>query len=200
MHFLKAVLKRGNTDLILICILFAVSGCKSNAEKVLAINGTDSVDFPASFEFGRKATAKEIAAWDIDISPDGKDLPVGSGTVAAGRNIYAVKCAVCHGKTGTEGPYNRLVGAYGDTTKAKTIGNYWPYATTLFDYIRRTMPYTEPGSLNNDEVYSVTAFLLHVNKIIDSSVVMQKETLPMVKMPAQKNFIPDDRKGGPEVR
>jgi mono/diheme cytochrome c family protein len=124
----------------------------------------------------------------------------GAGTVPEGRRIYAEKCAACHGKTGKEGPYNQLVGPAGDTTtRAKTIGNYWPYATTVFDYIRRTMPYNEPGSLSDEEVYSLTAYLLHANGIIDSALVLQKDNLPAVQMPAQHKFVPDDRRGGPEI-
>ena len=137
---------------------------------------------------------------DISIRPDGKGLPPGSGTAATGKELYAVKCAACHGKTGTEGPYARLVGPMGDTTKAKTIGNYWPYATTIFDYTRRAMPYTAPGSLSDAEVYSLTAFLLAANNIIDSSTVVDAQSLPRVKMPAREFYVPDDRRGGPEVR
>lgn len=155
---------------------------------------------PARFNLGRAATAAEIKAWDIDVRPDGTGLPEGSGTVSAGREIYAVKCARCHGKTGIEGPYNRLVGAIDDTTKIKTIGNYWPYATTLFDYTRRAMPYDLPGSLTDSEVYSITAFLLHANRIIDSTTEMNKRTLPAIVMPARKYFVNDDRQGGPEVK
>lgn len=155
---------------------------------------------PVRFNLGRVATAAEIKAWDIDVRPDGTGLPEGSGTVSAGREIYAAKCALCHGRTGTEGPYNILVGAIDDTTKAKTIGNYWPYATTLFDYTRRAMPYNLPGSLTDDEVYSITAFLLHANKIIDSTTEMNKRSLPAIVMPAQKYYVPDNRQGGPEVK
>lgn len=220
MHCRKVVSKQGNIDMrvsgplrhwpslvfvllqrhyyvLLICFFVA---CTSNSASITDSNRPDTTDYPASFGFGRVASAAEINALDIDILPDGTGLPAGSGTVGNGRNIYVVKCAACHGKTGREGPQNKLVGAMGDTTKAKTIGNYWPYASTIFDYIRRTMPYNQPGSLSNDEVYSLTAYLLYENRIIDSTVVMQKETLPAVKMPAQKLFVPDDRKGGPEVR
>lgn len=155
---------------------------------------------PVRFNLGRIATEAEIKALDIDVRPDGTGLPEGSGTVSDGRNIYAAKCALCHGKTGIEGPYNRLVGAIDDTTKVKTIGNYWPYATTLFDYTRRAMPYNLPGSLTDEEVYSITAFLLHANKIIDSTTEMNKRTLPAIVMPARKYFVKDNRRGGPEVR
>jgi S-disulfanyl-L-cysteine oxidoreductase SoxD len=210
MRFLKAACRPGNIKrslfywLPVVGFLLTVIACADEAAAVTgnetAVSGKNPADFPPSFGFGRPATASEIAAWDIDISPDGKGLPAGSGNVTTGRNIYALKCAACHGKTGKEGPLNKLVGAMGDTTKAKTIGNYWPYATTLFDYMRRTMPYNAPGSLPDDEVYSLAAFLLFASRIIDSTVTMNKETLPAVKMPAQPYFVPDDRKGGPEVR
>jgi cytochrome c len=169
---------------------------------------TDTLQWPVSFAFGREATATEIALWDIDISPDGIGLPPGSGTVETGKVIYLAKCAVCHGQTGIEGPYNQLVSVFQEkdstavaaSSKAKTIGNYWPYATTLFDYIRRTMPFNAPGSLTDEEVYSLTAFLLHANNIIDSTKVLNAKTLPAVVMPANGLFVPDDRRGGPEVR
>jgi cytochrome c len=159
-----------------------------------------SKNWPASFGFGRTADAREIAALDIAVRPDGKGLPAGEGRVPEGRQLYAVKCAACHGVTGREGPYAVLVGAMGDTTKAKTIGNYWPYATTVFDYIRRAMPYNAPGSLTSEEVYHITAFLLYANRITDSAMVINAQTLPRITMPAAKLFVPDDRRGGHEVR
>ncbi len=160
----------------------------------------DTTAWPVSFGFGRPATPAAIAALDISIQPDGKGLPAGSGNTPAGKAIYLMKCAACHGKTGVEGPAARLVGPMGDTTKAKTIGNYWPYATTLFDYTRRAMPYNAPGSLSADEVYSLTAFLLCANRVIDSNTVMTAKNLSDVVMPARQFFVPDDRKGGPEIR
>jgi len=162
--------------------------------------GQPSSGQPSSFGFGRTASKAEIAAESIAVGPDGRGLPAGTGDVRSGRLLYATKCAACHGLTGKEGPAVRLVGAMGDTGKAKTIGNYWPYATTLFDYIRRAMPYNAPGSLSANEVYGLTAYLLNANKIIDSGSVMNTATLPRIIMPARKYFIPDDRRGGPEVR
>ena len=161
----------------------------------------DTLGWPASFGLGRPATAKEVAVLDIDVRPDGTGLPVGSGTVSVGKALYAAKCTVCHGATGVEKATlgGRLV-ATSLNGKEKAIGNYWPYATTLFDYIRRAMPFTAPGSLTNDEVYSLTAFLLQANKIIDSTAVINAKTLPKIVMPAQKFFVPDDRKGGRQVR
>jgi cytochrome c len=158
--------------------------------------------WPKSFGYGKTATKEEIAALDIDIRPDGKGLPPGSGTVALGEVIYTSKCASCHGADGKEIKGVKPLGPPLVTgkSKAKTIGNYWPYATTLFDYIRRAMPYNAPGSLTNDEVYSLSAWLLSANKVIKPGEVMNAQTLPKVVMPAQKLFIVDDRKGGPEVK
>lgn len=162
-----------------------------------------SADEPDSFGFGRGATLAEIAAWDIDVRPDGKGLPPGRGNVADGEKIYAAKCAVCHGETGVEGPNDRLVVHSADepfpdssdpeTFRHRTIGNYWPYATTVFDYIRRSMPQNMPGSLQADEVYSLTAFLLHRNHIVPADAQMDAKTLPEVRMPARDRFVPDDR-------
>jgi len=166
---------------------------------------TDSLKRPAKFGFGRPATGQEIAVWDIDVRPDGKGLPLGQGDVKKGKLLYALKCAACHGVDGTERPGVKLPGAalVGDTSansRPKTIGNYWPYATTLFDYVRRAMPYNLPGSLSNDEVYSITAYLLSANKIIKDDIVLDAKNLYKVVMPAKKLFIMDDRKGGPEIK
>jgi cytochrome c len=132
--------------------------------------------------------------------PHGAGLPAGMGSARRGRTVYELKCASCHGKNGSEGPFVPLVGVMGDTGRAKTIGNYWPYSTTIFDYIRRAMPYNKPGSLTNDEVYALTAFLLYKNRVIDSAFVVTAITLPKITMPARKFFVGDDRRGGPEVR
>lgn len=165
----------------------------------------DTTKWPAKFGFGRTATAQEIALWDIDVRPDGKGLPPGNGNAITGKVIYALKCAACHGANGEETPGVRLAGPalVSDTipqSRPKTIGNYWPYATTLFDYMRRTMPYNLPGSLTDNEVYSLTAYLLNANKIIKPDKILNAQTLPQIIMPAKKLFIVDDRKGGPEVK
>jgi cytochrome c len=152
-----------------------------------------------SFGFGRRATPAEIAAWDIDAGPDGVGLPPGSGVPSQGAVIYAHKCAACHGATGTEGPFDRLVGReprqgfpFGrDPRLVKTVGNYWPFATTLYDYVNRAMPLDAPGSLKPDEVYSLVAFLLWRNEIIADGQVMNAQTLPRVIMPARDRFVPD---------
>lgn len=162
-------------------------------------------DTTHKFGFGRPATPQDIARLDIDIRPDGKGLPPGEGNVLKGKAVYALKCAACHAPDGREIPGVKLLGPalVSDTSaksKPKTIGNYWPYATTLFDYIRRTMPYNLPGSLTDTEVYSLTAYLLNANKIISTDAIMNAATLPKVIMPAKKLFIKDDRHGGPEVK
>jgi len=161
------------------------------------------------YGFGSPATAEEIAAWDIDVRPDGAGLPPGSGTAAKGAEIYALKCAACHGGNGEGGLNDRLVvsspdepfpdSSDPDSWQHRTVGNYWPYATTLFDYIRRSMPYTLPGSLGDDEVYSLTAHLLHLNHIIAESDVMTAESLPEVVMPARGKFVMDDRQEHQEI-
>jgi S-disulfanyl-L-cysteine oxidoreductase SoxD len=140
----------------------------------------------------RVATPSEIAAWDITIAPDGGGLPPGSGTAAAGAPVYAAKCQSCHGEKGAGQPNDRLVGGHGTlagSAPVRTIGSYWPYATTVFDYVRRTMPYQQPQSLTNDEVYALTAYLLHLNGVIAEAEAMNAQTLPRVTMPNRDNFI-----------
>ncbi|PYO29621.1 MAG: sulfite oxidase [Gemmatimonadetes bacterium] len=163
---------------------------------------------PARLGFGRAATTQEIRAWDVDVMPDGTGLPPGSGTASQGADVYRRKCAACHGRTGVEGPFDRLVGReprqgfpFGrDPRFVKTVGNYWPYATTLYDYLNRAMPLAAPGSLTPDEVYGLVAFLLWRNEIITDTAVMNAQTLPRVVMPARDRFVVDNRRGGPEIR
>ena len=143
---------------------------------------------PTHFGFGRPATTREIDSMAIAIKPDGHGLPQGHGDPATGAILYKRQCASCHGVTGREGPFPKLVGTRNDTGKAKTIGNYWPYATTVFDYIRRAMPLNAPGSLNNDEVYSLTAYLLNANKIIDEKTIIDSAALPRIIMPARNYY------------
>ena len=157
---------------------------------------------------GRPATAAEIRAWNIDVNPAGTGLPPGRGTYEAGARVYAAQCAVCHGARG-EGvaPNPRLVGAepkdfgFGrDRKLVKTVGNYWPYATTLYDYVNRTMPFNAPGTLRPDEVYSVIAWLLAENEVVPRTAVMDARSLPRVQMPARGRFVRDNRTGGPVFR
>ena len=148
------------------------------------------------YGFGLPATEAEIAAWNIDINPTGAGLPPGRGTVQQGAVIYANKCNACHGTTGTEGPQSRLVGGQGllaTSQPVKTIGSYWPYAATLYDYIHRAMPLNAPQSLTPDEIYSVVAWLLHQNGLIHADAVIDAQTLPHVKMPNREGFVPDPR-------
>jgi S-disulfanyl-L-cysteine oxidoreductase SoxD len=164
---------------------------------------------PEVFHVGREATAEEIAAWDLDVNPKGEGLPPGEGTVAQGAAVYAARCASCHGAAG-EGiaPNPRLVGRIPgdsfpfamDRTAPRTIGSYWPYASTLFDYIRRAMPQNALGSLSANEIYAVSAWLLSANGIIASDAVMNATTLPAVRMPSRDRFVPDDRTGGTGFR
>ena len=159
-----------------------------------------SAEDGAGYGLGRTATEEEIRAWNIDIGPRGEGLPPGQGTVKQGAQVFAAKCAACHGPTGTEGPKDRLVGGQNTLTTPKpirTIGSYWPYAPTLYDYIHRAMPFDAPQSLSPEEIYSVVAWLLFQNHIIEEHVVIDAQTLPKVQMPNQNGFIPDPR---PDVR
>jgi len=143
---------------------------------------------------GRVATPEEIAGWDISIAPDGAGLPSGSGTPAQGALVYAAKCAACHGEKGAGKPNDQLVGGQGtlvgDQVAVKTVGSFWPYATTVFDYVRRAMPLNESKALNNDEIYAVTAYLLQLNGIIAETDTIDAATLPKVRMPNRDGFIP----------
>ena len=160
------------------------------------------------FGIGRAATPDEIKKIDIDVRPDGAGLPEGKGTVAEGAKIYAAKCQSCHGANGMGGSADRLVdresGKNWDfATNAKlvkTVGNYWPYATTLYDYTYRAMPFTQPGTLTPDETYSLVAYILALNKIVPADAVMNRATLPKVVMPARDRFVIDNRKGGKVVK
>jgi len=157
---------------------------------------------PDHFGFGADASEARVALWDISVRPDGEGLPLGSGTVAEGRIVFLTHCVTCHGATGVEGPNDRLVGTeeWDQWPASSTVGNYWPYATTLYDYINRAMPTTAPGTLTPDQVYGLVAWILAKNEVIAEDAVMNAETVPSVVMPARDRFIPDDRRGGPEVR
>jgi len=143
-------------------------------------------------DLGTPAPAELIAAWDISIPPDGAGLPPGSGTALEGEAIYAAKCLACHGPDGTGQPNDRLAGGLGTLKSAaplKTVGSYWPYATSVFDYIRRAMPLPQPQSLTADETYALTAYLLSLNRIIGPEEVMNATTLPKVVMPNRDNIV-----------
>jgi cytochrome c len=163
---------------------------------------------PARFDLGRSPDSDEIAAWDLDVMPNGEGLPPGSGTVQAGRSLYVDQCQRCHGVGGRGGPFDELVGRLPDEsfpfaldpTVPRTIGSYWPFATTLFDYTRRAMPQDRPGSLGDADVYSLTAYLLHLNGLVEADASIDRESLPTIVMPARDRFVPDDRGGGEEIR
>ena len=200
-NMINATAKMGMVGMV---VLVSLSAWKSEAP---AQKGrlADTLSYPENFGFGRIARAQEIAALDTDVRPDGKGLPVGSGKASEGKKVYALKCAGCHGATGVEGPNDPLVTRQKATDqkvkgKNRTIGNYWPYDTTVFDYIKRAMPLNQPNSLTDQEVYNLTAFLLHENGLIQAEDRMDAHTLPKVMMPAKDLFVPDDRGDGAEIR
>ena len=157
----------------------------------VALVGVGAASAQEGPDLGVPATQEQIAGWDISIGPDGAGLPPGSGTAAAGKAVYEAKCLACHGAEGAGQPNDRLVGGQGTLREAapiRTVGSYWPYATTVFDYIRRAMPYVTPHSLTADETYAVTAYLLALNGIIEQDAVMDATSLPTVVMPNRGNF------------
>jgi mono/diheme cytochrome c family protein len=144
------------------------------------------------YDFGRPATQQEIAGWDIDVSPDGAGLPPGHGDVQQGEAIFAEKCASCHSAHGEGKPMDRLVGGIGtlrDKKPEKTVGSYWPYATTVFDYVHRAMPLNAPQSLTPDEVYAVSAYVLFLNGIVSKDTTLDADNLAKIKMPNRDGFV-----------
>src|SRR5262247_4040724 len=169
-------------DLAGLALALIVGGCAGAGATAGAPEGPN---------LGREATPAQIAGWDISVGPDGVGLPPGRGTAAGGAAVYEQKCQTCHGAMGAGQPNDRLVGGQGTlASKApvRTIGSYWPYATTVFDYVRRAMPYMQSQSLTDDEVYAVTAYLLSLNGIIGPQDPINAQTLPQVKMPNRDNF------------
>lgn len=153
------------------------------------------------YGFGQTATPEQIAGWDIDIRPDGKGLPVGEGSVADGEVLYERLCATCHGLFGEgEARWPVLAGGKGtlkDDRPTKTVGSYWPYASTLYDYIRRAMPFTAPRSLTNEQTYQLTAYVLYLNELVDEDFVLTHENLAQIEMPNKDGFFVDPR---PDVK
>lgn len=149
------------------------------------------------YGIGTPASAEEVAGWDIDIRPDGKGLPPGSGSVEDGEMLYEEKCASCHGSFGEGvGRYPILAGGEGSLTAERperTIGSYWPYASTLWDYIHRAMPFPQPQSLPDDEVYAITAYVLYLNDLVEDDFVLTPDNLASVEMPNKDGFFFDDR-------
>ncbi|MEM7711194.1 MAG: cytochrome c [Pseudomonadota bacterium] len=143
-------------------------------------------------QLGKPLTEADIAPWDISIAPDGRGLPDGTGTAAEGLAVYEDNCSSCHGDAASGGPAGSLAEnrqSQPGSGNEKTVGNYWPYSTTVFDYIRRAMPYWAPGSLTDEEVYAVTAYILHVNGIISENYVLDAVSLPAVRMPNRNGFV-----------
>lgn len=153
-----------------------------------------------TYRLGRTASAEEMRRLESFVTPSGEGLPPGSGTAERGKAIYAAQCARCHGATGREGPEDILVGGIGSLNTAqplKTVGSFWPYATTVWDYVNRAMPFDRPGVLPPDDVYAVVAYMLHLNGLVSASDVLDANSLPRVRMPNREGFIPDAR---PDVR
>ncbi len=152
---------------------------------------TSAAEIP---KLGKPISEGDLKAWDISIAPDGVGLPVGSGTPAQGATVFAAKCAACHGAKGEGGQGPALVGGIGslpapNPNPIRTVGSYWPYATTVFDYVRRTMPWNQPKTLTNDETYAVVAYVLNLNGIVKDGEVLNKDTLAKVRMPNRDGFI-----------
>lgn len=161
---------------------------------LFAATGAAAADAP---KLGQPLSPADVAPWDISIAPDGVGLPPGQGTSMQGEAIFVSKCMACHGEKGAGKPNDALVGGAGSLAAGqapvKTVGSYWPYATTLFDYIRRAMPYNESKSLTADEIYALSAYILALNGIVGASDVMDAQSLPKVKMPNRDGFIPFPR-------
>ena len=166
----------------------------------MALSGT-AMAAERPFNLGTLATAEQIAGWDIDVRPDGKGAPIGSGTAADGEEVYAERCGSCHGDFG-EGidRWPILAGGLGSLVTddpVKTVGSYWPYASTVYDYVYRAMPFGEAQSLTHDETYQVVAYILYMSDVIDDEFVLSNETIGSVKMPNQNGFmLPDPRPDG----
>ena len=155
-------------------------------------------ELPRQYGIGHAATPQQIAVWDIDVRADGQGAPVGQGSVKDGEKIYLEKCAACHGEFGeSAGRWPQLAqgkGTLASNDPVKTVGSYYPYLSSVFDYIRRAMPFGDAQSLTNDELYAVTAYVLNLNDIVDDKFVLSRATWSKVKMPNQGGFFDDDRK------
>lgn len=167
-----------------------------------AIGPASADGYQWTYGFGTAATDKDIAAFDgLSAQPDGRGLPPGNGTYEAGKKVFAEKCVMCHGEKLEGNPAkgfggDKLIGGRGSLASAgpvKTVESYWPYATTLFDFVKRAMPFNSPGSLSNDEVYAVSAYILGEANVVPKTAVMDPTTLPKVAMPNKDGFVPDPR-------
>ena len=187
---------------LLLCAFALVAGCSPQTPGSADASVGDNL--PANLGLGRAATPAEIASRDVEIGPDGAGLPAGSGTPEQGKSVFLMNCATCHGNDGEGHPplYPQILGGprgsfdfANNPAMTRTIGNYWPYATTVFDYVRRAMPFGAPRSLTDDQYYAVTAYLLEREGIIAPGTVIDAKSLPAVRMPARSHFVPDDRAG-----
>lgn len=171
----------GRTRAVLVCAACVFVACAATRAQ--------------QFGLGRTPTADEIRRLDISIPPSGKGLPSGSGTAERGKVVYDAQCARCHGATGTEGPEDVLAGGTGSLGTAKplkTVGSYWPYATTLWDYINRAMPFDRPGTLPADDVYAAVAYVLQLGGVVTERDVLDAASLPQIRMPNRDGFVPAD--------
>jgi S-disulfanyl-L-cysteine oxidoreductase SoxD len=167
---------------------------------VFAFTSATSAQAQSPYGLGRAATPAEIAGWNIDVDRDGNNLPPGNGTVSHGREIFDQQCAACHGAKGEGGIGDQLVGGQGTLATPKpvrTVGSYWPYAPTLFDYIRRAMPQNAPESLSSDDVYAVSAYILNLNGLLPADAMLDARSLSAIRMPNRNMFVDDPR---PDVK
>jgi mono/diheme cytochrome c family protein len=167
---------------------------------VLALAGATRAQAQGAYGIGRTATPAEIAGWNIDVDRDGNNLPPGSGSVSHGHEVFDQQCAACHGARGEGGIGDQLVGGQGTIATPKpirTVGSYWPYAPTLFDYIRRAMPQNAPQSLDDNDVYAVSAYILHLNGLLPADAALDARMLSAIRMPNRSMFVGDPR---PDVR
>jgi len=200
-------MSRARVELAACAIALVLSACTPESRDAAVRD-----KLPDRFGIGRAATPAELAASDVDVGPDGAGLPAGSGTPEQGAPVFLTNCATCHGNDGEGKPplYPQIIGGprgsfdfASDAKIPRTIGNYWPYATTVFDYIRRAMPLTAPGSLTSDQTYAVTAYLLNREGLLAAGATLDARSLPAIQMPARSHFVPDDRRGstgGAKVR
>jgi cytochrome c len=166
----------------------------------LAFTSATAAQAQSPYGIGRAATPAEIAGWNIDVDRDGNNLPPGSGSVSHGREVFDQQCAACHGAKGEGGIGDQLVGGQGTLATPKpvrTVGSYWPYAATLFDYIRRAMPQNAPQSLSNEDVYAVSAYILNLNGLLSADARLDSNILRAIKMPNRSMFVDDTR---PDVK
>jgi cytochrome c len=170
-------------DALTTLLLVVLAGCGAHAES-------------GKFGIGRAAADQEVAGWNIDVGRDGKELPPGSGSVQDGRKIFEEKCASCHGQKAEGGIGDRLAGGQGtlaSTKPVKTVGSFWPYAPTLFDYIRRAMPLNAPQSLSSQETYALSAYILNLNGLVADDATLDAKSLSEIKMPNRNGFVADPR-------